>query len=79
MKYSITGKITAIMISIVAGTVLLCWFINTSLLENYYVEHKQQKLLATFRMVDEASGEGRDGTEHFRIRLESSALTATLP
>ncbi len=78
MKYSITGKITAIMISIVAGTVLLCWFINTSLLENYYVEHKQQKLLATFRMVDEASGEGRDGTEHFRIRLEKQCANSNI-
>ena len=45
MKRSITWKITAIMVSIVAGTVLLCWFINTSLLETYYVENKQQKLL----------------------------------
>ena len=48
MKYSITRKITAIMISIVAGTVLLCWFINTSLLGSYYIEHKQKMLLDTF-------------------------------
>ena len=61
MKRSITWKITAIMVSIVAGTVLLCWFINTSLLETYYVENKQQKLLETFEMVNEASRGGQIG------------------
>lgn len=78
MKYSITGKITAIMISIVAGTVLLCWFVNTSLLEDYYVEHKQQKLLATFYMADEASKEGTDGTERFKIRLEKQCANSNI-
>ncbi len=63
MKRSITWKITAIMVSIVAGTVLLCWFINTSLLETYYVENKQQKLLETFEMVNEASRGGQIGEE----------------
>ena len=70
MKHSITGKITVIMLSLVAGTVLLCWFINTTLLETYYVEHKQQKLLDTYEMVNNASISGEAGTEEFAIRLE---------
>ena len=47
MKYSITKKITMIMISIVAGTVLLCWFINTTLLESYYVEHQTENIVGS--------------------------------
>ena len=78
MKHSITGKITAIMIGIVAGTVLLCWFINTSLLEDYYVEHKQQKLLSTFQMADRASSEGKIGTEKFIIRLEKQCANSNI-
>ena len=72
MKHSITGKITAIMISIVAGTVLLCWFANNSLLETYYVEHKQKKLLDTFEMTNRAK-------KVFRLNWKSSAPTAILP
>ncbi len=78
MKRSITWKITAIMVSIVAGTVLLCWFINTSLLETYYVENKQQKLLETFEMVNEASRGGQIGEEKFKIRLEKRCANSNI-
>ncbi len=78
MRRSITWKITAIMVSIVAGTVLLCWFINTSLLETYYVENKQQKLLETFEMVNEASRGGQIGEEKFKIRLEKRCANSNI-
>lgn len=78
MKHSITGKITAIMLSLVAGTVLLCWFINTTLLETYYVEHKQQKLLDTYEMVNNASISGEAGTEEFAIRLEKECANSNI-
>ncbi len=71
MKHSITRKITAIMISIVAGTVLLCWFINTTLLESYYIENKQKTLLNTFNMVYKESEKGRTDSEEFPIKLET--------
>lgn len=45
MKHSITRKITTIMIGFLAGTVLLCWFINTTLLESYYISHKKKVLV----------------------------------
>ncbi len=78
MKHSITGKITVIMLSLVAGTVLLCWFINTTLLEPYYVEHKQQKLLDTYEMVNNASISGEMGTEEFAIRLEKECANSNI-
>ncbi|MCI9176759.1 MAG: HAMP domain-containing histidine kinase [Lachnospiraceae bacterium] len=78
MKHSITGKITVIMLSLVAGTVLLCWFINTTLLETYYVEHKQQKLLDTYEMVNNASISGEAGTEEFAIRLEKECANSNI-
>ena len=78
MKHSITKKITLIMISIVAGTVLLCWFINTTLLESYYVEHKQKILLDLFEMVDQESAEGRTDEEDFLIRLEKQSTNSNI-
>lgn len=78
MRSSITGKITTIMIGIVAGTILLCWFINTSLLETYYVEHKQKKLLDTFEMADRASQQGKVGNENFTIELEKRCTKSNI-
>lgn len=78
MKHSITRKITTIMISIVAGTVLLCWFINTTLLESYYVEHKQKSLLDTFHMVYKESGKGRTDDDEFMIELETKCSNSDI-
>lgn len=70
MKHSITRKITTIMISIVAGTVLLCWFINTTLLESYYISLKKDVLVDMFQTVDDVSGKGEGNNEEFQIELE---------
>ena len=78
MKHSITRKITTIMISIVAGTVLLCWFINTTLLEDYYISHKEEALISTFQTIDSAyAGEGRV-TEAFEIELEKKCANSNI-
>lgn len=78
MKHSITRKITAIMISIVAGTVLLCWFINTTLLESYYIEHKQKTLLDTFDMVYKESENGRTDEDEFQIKLDTKCSNSDI-
>lgn len=78
MRHSITGKITAIMISIVAGTILLCWFINSTLLESYYIEHKQKTLLETFEMVDEESAGGSTDGDQFLIQLEKQCANSNV-
>lgn len=78
MKRSITQKITTIMICIVAGTVLLCWFINTTLLEKYYISHKQDTLLATFNMVDKESGKGNIESAEFGINLEKQCANSNI-
>lgn len=78
MRHSITRKITAIMISIVAGTVLLCWFINTTLLESYYIEHKQKALLDTFDMVYKESEKGRTDEDEFQIKLDTKCSNSDI-
>lgn len=71
MRHSITRKITTIMIGILAGTVLLCWFINTTLLESYYISHKKKVLVDMFWMVDTAYANGNADTEEFQLELEN--------
>lgn len=78
MKHSITRKITTIMISIVAGTVLLCWFINTTLLGDYYISHKKDVLIATFQAVDNAYANGEGASEEFQIELEKKCANSNI-
>lgn len=78
MKHSITRKITTIMISIVAGTVLLCWFINTTLLEDYYISHKKEVLIDVFQTVDNAYASGEGDSEEFQIELEKKCANSNI-
>ncbi len=78
MKHSITKKFTTIMISIVAGTVLMCWFINTTLLEDYYISHKRNALMNTFEMVDAAYSEGSGQSDEFQIELEKKCSSSNI-
>jgi len=70
MKHSITRKITFIIISLVTGTVLLCWFLNTTLLEGYYVNFKQGKLQNALNIVYEAEKEDILYSKETNLELE---------
>ena len=42
MKYSIRKQFALVFGLLMAGTVLLCWFINNTFLEKYYLENKHE-------------------------------------
>lgn len=44
MKHSIRAKLTVIILLITTGTIVLCWFINDTFLEDYYFMNKQKIL-----------------------------------
>lgn len=70
MKHSITRKITLIIISLVAGTVLLCWFLNTTLLESYYISTKQESLQKAFFAVNQENMQGTLYDKEGNVELE---------
>lgn len=78
MKHSITKKITTIMICIVAGTVLLCWFINTTLLGGYYENYKQDALSSIFEMIETADANGTAQKDSFQIELEKQCSNSNV-
>ncbi len=78
MRRSITGKITAAMISVVTGTILLCWFINTTFLEPYYVNKKQNMLLDTFEEANEGAEAGKSEDEDFKLELERHCASGNI-
>lgn len=57
-KGSLTKEITAIILGLVAGTVILCWLLNTVFLERFYLRNKQQGLEEGFGIMDAASVTG---------------------
>ena len=53
-----------------AGTILLCWFINNTFLENYYLNNKKKVMLSAYAIVNKASNEGVIGSDAFDIEFQ---------
>ncbi|MDD3204363.1 MAG: ATP-binding protein [Lachnospiraceae bacterium] len=53
-----------------AGTILLCWFINTTFLEKFYVEKRQQVLFNAYERINAASSNGDIRSDEFDIELQ---------
>lgn len=70
MKISIRKQLAAVFGLLMAGTILLCWFINNTFLERYYLKDKQKVLLNTYYVLNIASNEKRIGTDAFDIQFQ---------
>lgn len=68
---SLTREMVVIIVGLVAGTVLLCWFLNTVFLEHYYVMNKQKVLLDGFQVIDMASADGTLETSEFDVTFDN--------
>lgn len=71
VKKSLTKQLTATIVALVAGTVLLCWFLNNTFLEGYYMYNKQDAMLDGFSTINNASSQGRLDNESFDIEFEN--------
>ena len=72
MRHSIRRQLAAVFIGLMTGTILLCWFINSSFLQKYYVHNKQNVLLEVYGGLQEAVSEGDMDSETFRLKLQQS-------
>ncbi|MDE7286276.1 MAG: HAMP domain-containing histidine kinase, partial [Lachnospiraceae bacterium] len=70
MEYSIRKQFALVFGLLMAGTILLCWFINNTFLEKYYLENKQKTMLNVYSIINKASNEGTIGTEAFDIEFQ---------
>lgn len=70
MKYSIRKQFALVFCLLMAGTILLCWFINNTFLERFYLENKQKALLSVYTIINKASNEGTIGTDDFDIEFQ---------
>lgn len=70
VKYSIRKQFAAIFICLIMATILLCWFINNTLLDDYYIKNKMKVLKSAYELVDNAFRQGNAATEEFELQLQ---------
>ena len=58
------------MIGMVTGTVLLCWFLNSTFLESFYTVNKENALLEGFHTIDKAVINDTFESDEFDIAFE---------
>lgn len=69
-KQSIRRQMSAIITGLLAGTVLLCWLLNTTIAGWYYTQNKQRTLLDAFYAINEAGNEGTLTSADFDVEFE---------
>ena len=70
MKYSLKRHFVIILISLVAGTILMCLVLNSTLLERYYIDNKINALIKAYESINEASNAGDITSDTFDIELQ---------
>lgn len=75
MKKSIKKQFAGIFIGLMAGTIMLCWILNTVFLQSYYINDKEKALLRAYNWLNESSTlEG----EAFEIEFETICSTSNI-
>ena len=54
-----------------AGTILLCWFINNTFLEHYYIDNKKKAMLDAYRVINASSNDGTLSSDKFDIQFQN--------
>ena len=70
MKYSIRRQLAVVFSLLMMGTILLCWFINNTFLEKYYLKDKQKALMRAYQVMNSASNEDMIGSDEFDIEFQ---------
>lgn len=77
-KTSLSVKLTVTMVLLVAGILGLCWVLNHTFLEQFYIYDKQQKLTEAFTVLEKASETGILTEDEFDVTFENLCATGNL-
>lgn len=69
-RQSITTQICIVIIGLVTGTVLLCWFLNTTFLEQYYAKMKTGQLVSGYMTINRAARQDELTDDSFDVQFE---------
>ena len=70
-KHSLTRQITSIVSLLVAGAILLCWVLNTTLLPRYYMHNKKEVLMENYQIISNASAQNELGSDEFAVTFDN--------
>ena len=72
MKYSMKRQFAIVFIGLMTGTILLCWFINNTLLEKYYLANKKEAIFTVYNRINDAMQGGNIYTNDFLTELNKT-------
>lgn len=70
-KHSLTRQITSIVSLLVAGAILLCWVLNTTLLPRYYMHNKKEVLMENYQTIFNASAQNELESDEFAVTFDN--------
>ncbi|MDO4292200.1 MAG: ATP-binding protein [Eubacteriales bacterium] len=70
MRHSIRRQFAGIFIGLMAATLMLCWFLNISLLQKYYLSNKRAVLLEMYGDLNQAVEDDSIATDEFGLYLQ---------
>ena len=70
-KHSLTWQITSIVSLLVAGAILLCWVLNTTLLPRYYMHNKKEVLMENYQTISNASAQNDLESDEFAVTFDN--------
>ena len=71
MKHSIRRKFSLIFIGLMAGTILMCWLLNTLFLEQYYISKRTKSIYDAYDTIRQVANSETYSTEEFRRELDT--------
>lgn len=70
-RRSLTRQITLIVSCLLALTIVVCWILNSTLLESYYIMKKKAGMIESFQTISGASGDGTLSSSDFDVTFEN--------
>ncbi|WP_022747616.1 sensor histidine kinase [Lachnobacterium bovis] len=74
----LTIQLIVTMVGLVAGTVLLCAFINSTCLEHFYIYKKESSIIEGFKVINKAANDNYLSSSKFDIQFESLCANKNL-
>lgn len=78
MIWSLKKEIASVFIILMTSTLFLCWFVNNTFLEQYYIANKEKVLLHAYNTINNAGKEDKLDSEEFKIQFEKLVTTGNI-
>jgi signal transduction histidine kinase len=71
MAWSLKKEIASVFIILMTSTLFLCWFVNNTFLDDYYISNKENVLLSAYQTINKAGNDGRLTSDEFSIQFNN--------